>query len=79
MAGKTGRPRKEILRRNVELTDEEKEELKRIVMNAMRGEQVGKMGPLPGSSFANLAMFFLGDHTKPDKGRIDQEEDEFEI
>jgi hypothetical protein len=79
MAGKRGRPRKETLRRNVELGDDEREEVKKNVLRALRGEPVGDMEPLGSKAFADLVIFVLGDYAEPNKGVEVGTGDEFSI
>lgn len=78
MGGKRGRPRKERLECSIELSVEEKEEIKGAMLQALRGTGVGDMEPLTSKAYVDLVMFALGE--KRDKGEsssggIGKEED----
>jgi len=77
MAGKRGRPRKDATKINVALSDDERDGLKDIMIEALNGGRIGDIEPLTPTAFANLMMFALGEVRDKHDGK--QDGPEFEV
>jgi len=63
MAGKLGRPRKDVNRCNIIVGDEQRSIIMNSVMDLLQGIPVGNIDSLSPKAFVDLATFILGDNS----------------